>query len=233
MMLPYMKFYPADFLGDTMHLNTTEVGAYMLLIMHYWRNGGLPDKNSELAGITRLPLRSWERMKPTLQAFFHDGWRHKRIDAEVRQLFDIKCSKSGGGFRADLTRKNRQKLAGKSNTFVVNTEQSQSSWLHERAEKTATLAGTHDVKRSLNVPNQISKITSSFTEAAREVEPEPVAAAMPLSTLRDPAEVPRVSPMNGDGSNTGLPHIPPDARLEASREWMKKYQEQRKLRTTV
>src|SRR4051794_27031196 len=36
---PWMAFYPADYLGDTGHLSTTEHGAYALLIFNYWMRG--------------------------------------------------------------------------------------------------------------------------------------------------------------------------------------------------
>lgn len=38
---PWMAFYVADYLADTLHLSATEHGAYLLLISHYWVHGGL------------------------------------------------------------------------------------------------------------------------------------------------------------------------------------------------
>ena len=85
--LPYMKFYPTDYLSDTQHLTTVEHGAYLLLIMNYWQRGTpLPDDDRRLSGIARLSLEHWLNVRSTLVEFFvvEDGmWRHKRVDLEL------------------------------------------------------------------------------------------------------------------------------------------------------
>ena len=79
-----------DYLGDTGHLTTTQHGAYLLLMMHYWRKGELPDDDRQLAKITKLSLKSWCAYRVVLQGFFHSGWKHKRIDAELERLLPEK-----------------------------------------------------------------------------------------------------------------------------------------------
>lgn len=89
----WMPLYIGDYLADTMHLSAPEHGAYLLLLMHYWRNGPLPDDNRILAGIARTERKVWERqIGPAVREFFtvRDGRLHqKRIDAERAKSNDI------------------------------------------------------------------------------------------------------------------------------------------------
>jgi len=84
----WMPLYVADYLGDTMRLTTEQHGAYLLLIMDYWRNGPLPDDDSSLSSITKLPVSTWRKYRPMFEKLFkvsEGAWRHKRIDEELQQ----------------------------------------------------------------------------------------------------------------------------------------------------
>ena len=78
-----MPLYVADYLADTRRLSTLEHGAYMLLIMDYWRNGGLPNDDRKLARIVGLPEAEWLDIRDNLAELFQADWRHKRIDEEL------------------------------------------------------------------------------------------------------------------------------------------------------
>jgi len=80
---PWMPLYIADYLRKTTHLGALESGAYLHLIMDYWQNDGLPSDDRQLARIAKMTDREWKAAKPTLQAFFYDGWKHKKIDEEI------------------------------------------------------------------------------------------------------------------------------------------------------
>jgi len=80
---PWMAFYPSDYLGDTAHLNTTEHGAYCLLIFAYWSRGFLPKSDAELALIARLSSREWRKIRDKIAAFFDADWTHHRIEREL------------------------------------------------------------------------------------------------------------------------------------------------------
>lgn len=83
MSAPWMPLYVADYLADTAHLSAAEHGAYLLLIMHYWRAGKLPTDERQLQRIARMSAREWANSRDTLAAFFDDEWRHNRIENEI------------------------------------------------------------------------------------------------------------------------------------------------------
>jgi len=86
----WMPLYIGDYLADTMHLTCEQSGAYLHLIMHYWRAGSLPDNDVALAQIARLSAKSWKAHKPVIAEFFGKGWTHKRIDAERARTNEVK-----------------------------------------------------------------------------------------------------------------------------------------------
>jgi uncharacterized protein YdaU (DUF1376 family) len=82
----WMPLYVGDYLGDTQRLTTEQHGAYLLLILDYWRNGPAPDDDSILQQITKLDKAGWKKHRPALARMFQiEGgeWKHKRIDAEL------------------------------------------------------------------------------------------------------------------------------------------------------
>jgi uncharacterized protein YdaU (DUF1376 family) len=97
-----MPLYVGDYRRDTAHLTTLEHGAYLLLIMHYWETGPLPDDDRRLAQIVGLSLKQWLAVRETVKSFFLrsavkmnsqqllDGQlRHKRIDLEMEKAENI------------------------------------------------------------------------------------------------------------------------------------------------
>lgn len=84
----WFPFYVGDYLGDTQRLTTEQHGAYLLLMLDYWRAGPAPDDDEVLRNITKLDAKAWQRHRPALARMFQivDGeWHHKRINEELEK----------------------------------------------------------------------------------------------------------------------------------------------------
>jgi uncharacterized protein YdaU (DUF1376 family) len=99
---PWMPLYVGDYLGDTGHLTTTQHGAYLLLMMHYWRKGELPDDDRQLSKIAKLSMKTWCDYRATLQDFFYDGWKHKRIEAELQRMMRVSEKRAIAGQKGGI-----------------------------------------------------------------------------------------------------------------------------------
>lgn len=86
---PWMPLNVEDYMSDTLHLSAAEHGAYLLLIMRYWKDGGLPNDDRMVQRFSRLTPEQWEESRDVIAAFFDEGWRHSRIDTELAKAADI------------------------------------------------------------------------------------------------------------------------------------------------
>lgn len=103
----WMPLWIGAYLADTMRLSTVQHGAYLLLLMAYWRDGqALPDDDEELRAITKCERAEWKRVRPVLQKFFVVGegvWWHKRVEQELagsKQRAEKASSKAKAGAQA-------------------------------------------------------------------------------------------------------------------------------------
>ena len=88
-----MPLYIGDYLADTSRLTTEQHGAYLLLLMDYWRSGKLPNNDQVLSQIAKLSPDAWSNARAMLEQFFsiEDGfWVHKRVEQELQQAVDNK-----------------------------------------------------------------------------------------------------------------------------------------------
>jgi len=94
----WLPLYIGDYLADTAHLSTEQHGAYLLLLMHYWRKGPLPTDLWQVILITKLhSTKARGIVQALLEEFFtigEDGlWHQKRLDAE-KSRWNAKSEKS-------------------------------------------------------------------------------------------------------------------------------------------
>ena len=86
--IPYMRFYVADYIGDTMHLSTLEQGAYILIICSYWQKQE-PPTEEKMHRVARMKPAEWQEIRDTMSELFtikKDVWHHKRIDTELKAV---------------------------------------------------------------------------------------------------------------------------------------------------
>lgn len=96
----WMPLYIADYRADTSRLTTEQHGAYLLILMDYWRNGPPPDDDEVLAQITLLPIARWRKHRPKLAQFFtikNGVMRQKRADAEMIRAQAMNRQRSEAG----------------------------------------------------------------------------------------------------------------------------------------
>ena len=91
----WMPIYIGDYLADTAMLSTEQHGAYLLMLMAYWKNGPLPDDDEILANITRLPIDRWKKTRGLLLGFFSviDGFLINRRSDEEKEKADAFLAK--------------------------------------------------------------------------------------------------------------------------------------------
>lgn len=83
----WMPLWIGAYMADTMTFTTAQHGAYLLLLMAYWRERvALPDDDEQLRAITRASKAEWAKLRPVLARKFKvEGgvWWHKRVEAEI------------------------------------------------------------------------------------------------------------------------------------------------------
>jgi uncharacterized protein YdaU (DUF1376 family) len=151
---PWMPLYIADYRLDTARLSAAEHGAYLLLIMEYWAAGSLPADDRQLARIAAMTDREWKAARPAVQRFFYDGWKHKRIDAELSKAASTISKRRAAAEQMHLNRR-----------------------ANARAHAPANADAGHDIRASNNSPTEPE--ASASGEGERETRRPPKATRIP------------------------------------------------------
>jgi len=118
------------FIADTTHLDAEETGAYMMLLMCLWRQGGegLEDNPKKLARMARVPSRKWNKVWESISPLFqiNDGLlTQKRVSKDIvkirERIHQARTNGERGGRPKSLKNKEVDKATGSSSVFKNKT----------------------------------------------------------------------------------------------------------------
>lgn len=182
----WMPFYVADYLRDTRHLSATEHGAYMLLIMQAWTQGGLlPLDPVRLARIAGLSREEWSEMGEMVMEFFvrtDDGYRHNRVDRELARAKGMVEQRKAAG-KASAAKRAQQR-EGNDRSTTVGTEDATDLQRNSRPSPSPSPSSLRsdvddDDAREISaevIPVDLPELTDMIARAAgiRHMEPGPM-----------------------------------------------------------
>lgn len=107
MSAPGFVFYPGDYFRDTRGLDTIEHGAYMLLLLTMYAEGGRLDK-ARLPRLTGLRPKAFAAVWDEIGRFFYedgDAIGHKRVDRELTKQKKLSEARAGAARQGHEKRK--------------------------------------------------------------------------------------------------------------------------------
>lgn len=131
----YMPLWVGDYISDTQHLSTIQHGIYLLLLMHYWRNGAIENNKSKLMRITRVSR--YKIIHEVLLEFFileNDKWVNSRLEKEITRVQIHKEKRINSAKIASKARWDKEKQKGMQNASVTHTD-SNSTHTHTHNHK--------------------------------------------------------------------------------------------------
>jgi len=147
----WMPLYIGDYLADTARLTTEQHGAYLLLLMDYWRNGKLPDNDQILAQITKLTPDAWSNARAMLSQFFcieNGFWIHHRVEQELKNSIVNKEKKHTKAVNAANARWKKSDYNTSSNATSITTSNAQ-----EMLEKCPSPSPSPSIKKDIYSSN--------------------------------------------------------------------------------
>lgn len=97
----WMPIYVGDYHADTTHFRTIDHGAYLLLLLSYWRRQGpLPADQEYLMTITKTSRREWHGVHLRVARLFQISkthWTHLTLENEITKTQDQIAKKSKAG----------------------------------------------------------------------------------------------------------------------------------------
>ncbi len=203
---PSMPLFVADYLADTRHLSLAEHGAYCLLLMNMWSNGGtLPNddaRNARLLGVNR---REWERIRASLLPFFEtygpEGTQtltQKRLQKEWNYVQGVRASRSQAAKQAAAERWSRQQILNGTGT-ASSTASRMPQAMPNGQQNDATYTYT---KKEIYSLSELDAARAETVESPQDqVEGRAAATALPSGAPPPSSEMPNLlSVLNRQGA---------------------------------
>lgn len=116
---PYIPFYPADYLANTMHLTIEEHGAYLKLMFCMWRAGGtLPDNDKKVCTMLSIGMKKWQAIKPVIAPYFtyeNGVFFQRRLAEELKKAEGKREERAISGSAGGKAKALKNKEAGLAN----------------------------------------------------------------------------------------------------------------------
>ena len=165
----YMPLWIADYLADTTRLTTEQHGAYLLLLMDYWRNGQLPDDDNVLAQITKMEKKNWKKNRSFLVQFFvqKNGFLiHKRVEKELsvsREKKDANIERAKAAAEARWGKDKQDESNASSNANSIDQA------LHDEEEKQCSTNAISSLITHKHTKNSSKELKGDIVD--KEVDP--------------------------------------------------------------
>src|SRR5215211_7187649 len=93
----WMKFNIPNFLAKTAAMDTTAVGALVLLEGYYFLRGELPKTDQDRARVCKLTGKKFASYRAQLLSFFDDEGRNAELDASIEDIERISSTRRDAG----------------------------------------------------------------------------------------------------------------------------------------
>jgi len=97
---PFIQFYCADFLGDTVQLDAAQTGAFLCLILHQWQTGK-PIPERHMTRVMRIEPGDFHETCNALREYFlihpNGDWENLRVTGDLSTFHSLQIARSAAG----------------------------------------------------------------------------------------------------------------------------------------
>lgn len=165
---PYIPFYTADFISDTIQFSSAQTGAHIMLLLAAWRSPDckLPDDDKQLARIARMDSRTWRLNKKIIMGLWkkddQQKWYQGRLLDERKNVVQLRSKNVRAGTSSALKRKERHSTSVE-NKFNQNSTISN---LNLNVKEDLIRSGEISIQK-VNIPDDFPISLSALRQAAK------------------------------------------------------------------